>query len=191
MPLFRRPRRVIGPPVPPPTRKPEDVPAVVVAGLGRGETVLATAQEDAGGHWLVLTPWRVLERTESGQTLLDRPWHEVDGGTWDPDAWVLSLTFVDRLDARQWGLQRRTGPGQVPAVLRERTSASVVLMREVDLGARRSARVAVRADLRTRELLEQVLLDRGARRDDEALMAQVHLARQELRGQVGLDPVRD
>lgn len=182
-------KRVIGPEVPPPEGRPGDVPRVALPELGRGEQVLATAREDGSGHWLVLTTWRLLERTVDGRTVLERAWHEVDTGSWNPDSWALSVLFVDALSGRQWVLQRETGPGKVPEVFRDRTTASVVLTREVDLGPRRSARVSLRTDLRTRELQEQVLLGRGSRADDEELAAQVLAARRELREQAGMDPV--
>lgn len=186
---WKRPRRVIGPVVPPPEGRADDVPPEALPELGRGERVLATAREDSAGHWLVLTTWRLLERTPDGASALDRPWHEVDTGAWDPDAWVLSVLFVDGLHGRQWRLQRLTGPGRVPEVFRDRTTASVVLTRSVDLGPRRGARVTVRKDLRTRGLHEQVLLGRGARGDDAELAASVLAARQELRDQTGMAPV--
>lgn len=182
-------KRVIGPEVPPPEGRPGDVPRVALPELGRGEQVLATAREDGSGHWLVLTTWRLLERTVDGRTVLERAWHEVDTGSWNPDSWALSVLFVDALSGRQWVLQRETGPGKVPEVFRDRTTASVVLTREVDLGPRRSARVSLRTDLRTRELQEQVLLGRGSRADDEELAEQVLAARRELREQAGMDPV--
>ncbi|GAA1167865.1 hypothetical protein GCM10009584_06020 [Ornithinimicrobium humiphilum] len=182
-------KRVIGPEVPPPEGRPGDVPRVALPELGRGEQVLATAREDGNGHWLVLTTWRLLERTVDGGTVLERAWHEVDTGSWNPDSWALSVLFVDGLDGRQWVLQRQTGPGKVPEVFRDRTTASVVLTREVDLGPRRTARVSLRTDLRTRELQEQVLLGRGSRADDEELAEQVLAARRELREQAGMDPV--
>lgn len=188
MSLFRRRQAEAEPAMTRPERSADDVPQGARAQLGRGEQLLASAQEDAAGHWLLLTTWRLLERTEDGQTLLERAWHEVDTGAWNPETWVLAASFVDGQEGRQWSLRRLTGPGMVPEVFRERTSASVVLTRIVDLGPRRSARVTVRNDLRTRELVEQVLLGRGSRPDDEALKQQVLLARQELRGQVGMDP---
>lgn len=188
MPWWRRPTRIIGPEVPPAEGRPDDLPRSAQPELGRGEQVLATAREDAAGHWLVLTTWRLLERTEDGTTVLDRPWHEVDTGSWDPDTWVLSVLFVDGLHGRQWRLQRLTGPGRVPEVFRDRTTASVVLTRSVELGPRRTARVTVRTDLQTRELREQVLLGRAARDDDRELAAAVLSARQELREQTGMEP---
>ncbi len=156
--------------------------------MQQGEQLLATAQEDAGGLWLALTTYRLIEVDESGAVTLERPWHEVDTGAWDPDLWALTVAFVDRLDGRQWVLQRRTGPGMVPQVFRERTSASVVLLRAVDLGPRRSARVTIRKVLPTRELVEQVLWGRGAGESDVELAARVRAARIEVRDMVGLPP---
>lgn len=176
-------------PVVRPKGRPGDAPPATLAGLDRGEQVLATACEDGSGHWLVLTTWRVLERTPAGETVLDRPWHLVDTGSWDPDAWALSVTFVDGRQGRRWQLQRLTGPGRVPETFRDRTTASVVLMRVVDLGPRRTARVTVRKVLRTRELREQVILGPGARADDSDLAAGVRAARQELRDQTGMAPL--
>lgn len=187
MPLWRRPKKVIGA-LPPPQRTPADLPPEARPARTGGEQVLAVAQEDAGGHWLVLTTFRLLERSPAGDTVLERAWHEVDSGAWDPDLWVLSVSFVDGRGGRQWQLKTQTGPGEVPQVFRERTQASVVLTRRVDLGPRRTARVTVRKELRTRELVEQVLWGRGTSRDDTELARRVHAARFEVRDQVGLPP---
>lgn len=181
---WRRPKKVIGA-LPPPERRVVDIPRAARPDLARGEQVLACAQEDDHGHWLVLTTLRLLERTEEGGTVLERPWHEVDTGRWDPDAWVLSVSFVDALATRQWTFKRCTGPGQVPLVLRERTQASVVLMQEVTLGSGRRARVCLREDLATRELLDQVILARGASPTDTALAAEIEQVRRRLRAEVG------
>ena len=164
------------------------LPAAAQPDLARGEQVLATAQEDAHGHWLVLTTYRLLEVTAEGEVVLERPWHEVDTGSWDPDLWALAVLFVDGLGGRQWVLQRRTGHGMVPEVFRERTSATVVLTRAVDLGPRRTARVTIRKVLPTRELEEQVLYGRGSGESDAELAAEVRAARMDLRDQVGLPP---
>lgn len=185
MPLWRS--RTIGA-APKPERDPGDLPDAVRPTLARGEQVLASAQEDGTGHWLLLTTFRLLEVADTGDVLLERPWHEVDTGAWDPDLWALAVTFVDQLGGRQWVLQRRTGPGMVPRVFRERTSATVVLMRAVDLGPRRTARVTIRKVLPTRELVEQVLWGRGPGESDPELAAAVHALRVDLRDQVGLPP---
>ena len=173
---------------PDPQRSPKDVPRGALPELARGEQVLATAQEDGGGHWVVLTTWRLFERTAEGDPVVERPWHEVDTGSWDPDEWLLTVDFVDGADPRRWRLRDRTGPGSVPVVLRDRTTASVVLTRAIDLGPRRTARVTVRKVLHTRELVEQVLLGPGARTVDRDLARAVHEARRDVRDQAGLDP---
>jgi hypothetical protein len=188
--VSRRPKIVIGE-LPPPQRTPADIPTEAAPELARGERVLAVAQEDTSGRWLVLTTFRLLERSSEGLTLLERFWHEVDTGTWDPDLWMLSVSFTDGLNGRQWQLKTQTGPGDVPQVLRERTTATVVLMRQVDLGPRRTARVTIRKDLSNRELFEDVILSRGARTDDAELMAAIDRARADLRNQAGLPPATD
>lgn len=182
-------KKVVGGPIVRPEGRPSDAPPAVLAGLGRGEQVHATAREDDGGHWLVLTTWRLLERTPEGETVLERPWHEVDTGSWDPDLWTLSVIFVDGKEPRRWRMQTLTGPGEVPETFRDRTTASVVLTRAVDLGRRRTARVTVRKVLQTRDLREQVILGRGASVQDKDLAALVLAARQELRDQTGMPPV--
>lgn len=154
----------------------------------RGEHVLAAAQDDLTRAWVALTTYRIVTLTETAEVGVDRPWHEVDTGAWEPDSGTLSLTWVGGGRGLQWQLRERTGPGQVPQVFRERVSASVVLVREVDLGARRSARVSIRSVLSTRELVDQVLWGRGAGPEDPELAPQVEAARQDLRDQVGLPP---
>lgn len=174
-----------------PAGSPSAVPTAVTAAtsLDRGEQVLASAQEDETGHWVLLTTYRLREVSADGTGVLDRPWHEVDTGAWDPDVWALSVTFTDQLGPRQWILRARTGPGQVPEVFKERTDASVVLVRAIDLGPRRTARITIRKVLATRELTEQVLLGRGARSDDEELADHVRSARLEVRDQAGMPPI--
>lgn len=154
----------------------------------RGEQVLAVAQDDLTGAWIALTTYRLMTLTDVGEVALDRPWHEVDTGAWDPDSATLSLSWVGGSGGLQWQLRQRTGPGGVPQVLRDRVSASVVLVREVDLGSRRTARVSIREVLGTRELVDQVLRGRGARGDDQELKREIARCRRDLREQVGLPP---
>jgi hypothetical protein len=157
--------------------------------LGSGEKILAAAQDDEAGDWVVATTWRLVTVSESGEVAIDSPWLEVDSGSWDPDTWRLGVSWVDGSPVTQWLLEERTGPGRLPPILHDRVSASVVLTRHLDLGARRTARVVIRKDLRTRELVEQVLVSRGATRDDAELRDAVREARRTLRDQVGMPPV--
>lgn len=177
-----------------PARGVPQVPDVVAraAGLERGQRVLAGAQDDHTGHWVLVTPWRLVvvdpQASGEGARVVDRPWRDVDAGGWDPDTGTLTLTWVGRGPALAWRLWSRTGPGRVPEAFRERVQASVVLARTVELGGGRTARVVIRNDLRTRELHEQVLLGATTRGDDLGLARAVAQVRRELRDQVGLPP---
>lgn len=182
-----------GRPGPPATGVPHVPEAVAAAaGLERGQRVLAGAQDDPTGHWVLVTPWRLVavnpDETGERSRVVDRPWRDVDAGAWDADTGTLTVTWVGRGTPLAWQLWSRTGPGRVPEAFRERVQASVVLSRGVDLGAGRTARVVIRKDLRTRDLHEQVLLGATTRGDDQALVRAVEQVRRELRDQVGLPP---
>lgn len=167
-------------------------PVSRAAALERGQKVLAGAQDDHTGHWVLVTPWRlvVVDPAAFGESarVVDRPWRDVDAGGWDPHTGTLTVSWVGHGAALAWRLWSRTGPGRVPEAFRERVQASVVLTRSVDLGSGRRVRVVIRKDLRTRELHEQVLLGATTRGDDPALARAVAEVRRELRDQVGLPP---
>lgn len=186
--MFRRPGRGDEPRD---RRGQADLPDGMEVGLQGREQVLAVAQDDHTASWVVLTTFRVVVLSPAGDTQVDRPWHEVDTGAWDPDTMTLSLSWVGSVRGLQWTVRERTGPGRLPEVFRERVSASVVLVRQVDLGPRRGARISVRKELSTRRLLDQVLFDRGVRADDAELAREVAAARREVRDSVGLHPVQD
>lgn len=173
---------------------PEGVQAA--ARLDPRERVLAAAQDDHTGGWVLISSWRLLvvapgvpnDAGSAVRLTVDRRWLDVDGGSWDPDTGSLSLSWVGGGAGLQWQFLERTGPGRVPEAFRERVSASIVLMRHLDLGPRRTARVAIREDLRDRSLIEQVLPGKGVRADDAELARELETARVELRDQVGLPP---
>lgn len=163
------------------------LPREIDVATQRGESVLAAAQEDDAGSWVVLTTYRILVLGSDGTQHLERPWHDVSTGAWEPESGTLSLTWIGSHRAVQWSMRTRTGPGRIPDVFRERVSASVVRAREVKLGPRRSARVSVRAVLSTRELVDQVAWGLGSSSADTELAAEVERARSEVRAEVGLD----
>lgn len=176
---------------------PDDVPkgnptppeaVLSAAGLGSGEKLHAAARDDWDGSWVLATTWRLVTVTDEGQVQLDRRWLAVDSGSWDPDTYQLGVSWVDGTPVTQWRLRSSSGPGRLPDTLHDRVSASVVLTRHVDLGPGRTARVVIRKDLSTRELHEQVLVDRAARAADTELRDEVARARTEVRTQVGLPP---
>lgn len=162
---------------------------VVAAAVARGDRLIAATQERPSGDWVVISRWQVAVVAPSGQLRWARPWRDVDGGSWDPESDLLSVTWVDGTEAVSWHLPEAFAARPVVDAFWDRVQASVVLLREVDLGPRRTARVAVRKDLRTRELSDQVLWGAGSAADDAGLAEAVAVARATLRDQSGLPPL--
>ncbi|PRY63742.1 hypothetical protein BCF74_101141 [Knoellia remsis] len=160
------------------------VPPEVASALGdRAREVLACAQDARSTAYVIATKTRLYAVRDSS-VVLDRPWHMVDGGSWDDESRTLTVTWVDRAPAQRWVLEDF---GTFPQVFRERVQASVVLADEVDLGAKRRARVVVRKDLATGALLGQTILGRGVRAADPGVREQTSAALARIREQVGLD----
>lgn len=152
--------------------------------LGRGERVLAWAVDEASGATVVATNHRLYAVSVADEVILGRPWHLVDSGNWSHDAFQLSVTWVDRQRPVQWTLRE---PTMLPETLRERVQASVVLAERVVLGEGRTARVVIRQDFASGDLLDQVILGRGVRPEDPGVAEETEAALAELREQVGLD----
>ncbi len=148
--------------------------------LGRGEKVLAAAAPSGHDGWVVATTYRLVLTGEGGW---ERPWHHVDGASWSREAARLVVTWVDGARPAQWALDDAE---RLLTVVRERVQASAVLTHPLDLGDRRSGRVAIRRNLATGELFDQVVLGRFARPDDPEVADQVWRVRAYLREQVGM-----
>jgi hypothetical protein len=150
--------------------------------LDSGERVLAWARDDETGSHVVATTHHLV--LVGGDDVLGwrRPWHEVEAGTWQGDAALLTVTWVDHGTPSQWHV---TEPSMIQQTLRERVQASVVLADEFRTAARRTVRVVIRQDLATGAIVEQVIGGKGARVDDPAVAAEAarHLAR--LRSETG------
>ena len=165
-------------------------PAIVAAlELTRGERVLAFAVDDTTGAHVVATAYALLvvssaAGTSSGQSAVRRRWLSVDAGAWQPETATLTVTWADGGRAAQWcfGDQQTL----LPETVRERVQTSVVLSTRLNLGDRRTGRVAIRQDLATRELIPQTILGRYTRADDPEVQAHVQAALAHLRDQVGL-----
>jgi hypothetical protein len=172
-------------------RRADDLPADVAAALkaADGGKVLAAAPEADSRAWIVASAYEVAlvdPGRPAGEALVwSRPWHEVDAGSWSREASRLTLTWVDKSPPGQW----RLGDGMRERVflqtLRERVQASVVLGEELSLRGRRTGRAVIRQDLRTGDLLEQVVLGRAVREDEEVAAAAARTLAW-LREQVGL-----
>lgn len=167
-------------------RRADRLPAGVAdaVALGPGERMLSWAREQASDTTVVATNHGLYAVDAHGTRVLARAWHEVDAGTWSAELGQLTVTWVDGSRPVQWTLGDAT---LVPETVRERVQASVVLAQRVDLGPRRGARVVIRQNLGSGELVEQVVLGRGVRADDETVRAAVAVALADLREQVGLD----
>ena len=160
------------------------VPAAVSAALdlGRGEHVLAVARTLDDSH-VVITTHRFVVVDPAGQAHLSRPWHLVDGGAWDQASETLRVTWVSapptsfRLRADQ----------DFHGAFRERVQATVVLEEFVEFGPRLRARAAIRRDLATGDLVEQVITGRGVSIDDPQVRQACEAALLRLREQIGLD----
>lgn len=167
---------------------PEAVDAAAAAGAGSGDRLVAAAHDALADQWVLAGRTRLRVVGPDGTVRLSQPWLAVDAGSWDPEADTLQVTWVETAETTQW---RLTGPGARHFVeaFRDRVQASVVLVREVDLGRGRTTRVAVRKDLATRELLDQVVPGPGVRAHDAELEREVAVARATLRDQSGLPPL--
>lgn len=146
--------------------------------LESGERVLATAATRDGA--VVLTTRRLVAPGLAG-----KQWHLVDAGRWDPDESLLVVTWVDGSPDGRWHL---TSPGGVPDAFHERVNASVLLVEHVRLDPSRRARVVLRKNLTTDEVVAQTIVARGCDPDDPQLVAVTEEVSTRLAEQVGQEP---
>lgn len=149
--------------------------------------MLAWAVDDTTGSHVIATTWSLVvvpPATLEERRVVRRPWHLVDAGVWQHETWTLNVTWVDGGRASEWTF--RDQRSMLPETLRERVQASVVLSTPLTLGGRRTARVAIRQDLATKELIPQTMLGRGTRSSDPDVAEQIAFAMADLKDQVGL-----
>lgn len=149
--------------------------------LERGERVLATGVADDAT--VVITSRRLV--VPGGDLDEGRPWHLVDGGRWDPEESVLSVSWVDGSAPGRWHL---TSPGGVPDAFHERVNASVLLVEQVRIDPTRRARVVLRKDLTTDRVIAQTIVAKGCDPDDPQLVAVTEEVAARLAEQVGREP---
>ena len=164
---------------------PDDVAAAIAP--VEGERLLAWAVEEGTGITVVAGRRRLYAVTpgpDGPHLTLSRPWHLVDAGLWSGEDGSLRVTWVDGERPARFVL---TAADRLPETLRERVQASVVLVEAVDLGGRRTARVVVRKDLATGDLMSQAVLGPGVRSSDPGVSEQVRAGLARVREQAGLD----
>jgi hypothetical protein len=165
--------------------KAELAPAVLTAlHLAKGERVLAFAVDDFTQAQVVATTYAIAVVTSAAERTLRRRWLSVDAGVWDPEMAILTVTWADAQPAARWSMPDQ--PTLLPETVRERVQASVVLSVRLNLGDRRSGRVAIRQDFATGELISQTILGSSTSPDDPEVQAKVKAALAHLRDQVGL-----
>lgn len=159
------------------------LPEQVRAQLGKTR-VLAHGKDDNTGAFVVVTTTHLVVATPEA-VVLRRPWSDVDAGSWQPDTWTLSVTWVDGGRANQWSFRDQTG--MVAETFHERVQASVVRSEPLGLkGPTGSGRVVVRRDLATGELFLQTVLGRRADPGNPAVQAAIERVGAGLRDDVGL-----
>ena len=158
-------------------------PARAAIALASGERILAAGTDQRTSDEVVATTYRLAVVSGDGQLRWSRPWHEATTGVWQKDSTTLTVTWADGSRPSRFVLPSET---LLPRVVRERLQASVVLAEEVTIDTRRRVRVAIREDLATRELLDQVVPGRGTDVDDPEVRAAAGAMLARLRGEVGL-----
>ncbi len=162
-----------------------DAIAAAAVPLRRGERILAVAP-DADRGTVVATTFDVAYVGLDGDLLWRRAWLLVDTGSWSSTEASLEVTWMGDEPTERWEV---AGNDRFLTVFRERVQASVVLGTDVEVAGRRVARVVLRKDLATGELLDQVKWRRGrapgGAHTEEAATA-VARARLRLRDDVGL-----
>ena len=160
-------------------RRARAVPVPEGIELQPGERVLATAST-TDDEIVVVTTHRLA--VTGGELAEGRPWHLVDRGRWDPVTDELSVTWVDQSPAGRWLLAEAGG---VPELFQERVQATIVLVEEVTLDRQRRARVVLRKDLASGQVLAQTIIGRGCDPDDPQLVAATEAVADRLAEQVG------
>lgn len=159
-------------------------PLVGQVPLGPGERVLA-AVRTASGAALVATTRGLASVDPDLGCQWHRPWHEVNTGHWDRETESITVMWADGAKPLQVTVPEDRAFLQA---LRERVQASVVLSTELTLGLGRTGRVAIRKNLSTGELTEQVVLGRRTRAEDPEVAEAVAATADFLREQVGMAP---
>ena len=152
--------------------------------LTRGERILAWAPGEATGALLVAT-----DRALHGRgwpVALAVPerlaWHAIQRASWEEP--TLEIVPVGR-DASTIRVDL-ADPGTLPAAVRDRVTASVVVQERLELSAGRGARAVARRDSDTGEVRWAVTFDAGLDPSDSALRGEADAALARMRSALGV-----
>ena len=124
------------------------LPEAARAAMG-ADRPLGWARDLRSGATVVAGTAQVYAVGPAGEVLLARPWHLVDGGSWDRDAATLTVTWVDKEAPARWRFDLDSG---FPEVFRARVQASVVRRLQHDPAGDADRLRAVTAELHTLEV---------------------------------------
>lgn len=113
-----------------------------------------------------------------------RPWLDVAAGAWEPKSRTITVTWADGGRPQMWTLA--DARVDLPSVFQDRVRASVLLAVPVQMGETDLGRVALRKDLATGALVDQVTLRRKSAAADPEVAAYIAELLAHLREQAGL-----
>lgn len=150
-------------------------------GLGPRERVLAAAPVTGGG-------WVVATRQALHLPGVRLPWVSIVHAAWEraDDALVVETIAGEPGVAAQTRRLLLDAPGHLPAVVRERVMASIVVSQRAQLTPDAGVRVVARRVPQSSELAWQLVLDAGLDPADPALAAAAQEALREVRNRTGL-----
>lgn len=159
---------------------------LAVAGLRRGERVLAAAHGD-DGTWLLGTRARLVV-VEAGEPAA-LGWEAIEDAGWNQDDALLRVR-----EAGEYGHARRTWavpfgeddvPGAFLQLLRERVTASIVVQRRAEVRGRRGVVAACRRNPTGGSLRWTVAFDPGLEPEDADVRAAAEQLLARLRAELG------
>ncbi len=159
------------------------VQVVTAAGLGRGEKVLAHAQD--GERWLLGTRYALVV-VESGADPVRLAWEQVQAADWDQDASTLTVTEVGEFGRTRGAFVfALDNPVLLLQLTRERVTASVVLQRGYLTDGKSGFKVIGRRSPDGGPIVWMHEYDAGIDPDDPAVVAAAADALERARADVG------
>jgi len=149
--------------------------------LAKGERTLASARA-ADGSWAVGTD-RALHLADG----LELGWHQVDSARWVGDDSVLEVvTLPEGMTPPQTYRIELPDPGQLPELVRERVTSSIVVSERVVLAGGAGARIIARRVPGGEGVRWSVIYEEGVSRSDPRLQAATREAVARLQMRLGV-----
>jgi len=163
-------------------------PPAVSSALDAGERLLSWAEVGVGGHIVVSDRRLLLPGVDGSPGPVD--WDRVMWARWNPPALTIAgraARVIPGGSGRDFELRLALDrPGNVPAHVRERIEATIVVQRRVMLADGVGARLVARRQPRGQDVNWFVVFDPGVDPMDPQLRRAADLSLAELRGSVGI-----